>query len=196
MTLSWAGGLCGLVLGTTLFASLYYLPSDPALPGKTDEVRSRLEELRSDRDKAKAQYAQAMGELSAAEENHRRLADLLKEKQCQESRQYRRQQLCKRNWKALRSQEFEKFLEEVFRELGYIVEMTRVTGDQGADLLVSKDGRRIAIQVKGYLHSVGNEAVQEAFFATAYYKCGACAVVTNSRFTSGPGTRRKRAAAY
>ena len=85
----------------------------------------------------------------------------------------------------MRSHEFEKFLEEVFRELGYAVEMTRVTGDQGADLLVSKDGHRIATQVKGYLHSVGNEAVQEAYFATAYYKCGACAVITDSRFTSG-----------
>ena len=85
----------------------------------------------------------------------------------------------------MRSVPFENFLEEVFNTLGYVVETTRVTGDQGADLLVSTCGHRISIQVKGYFNSVGNAAVQEAFFGTAFYKCEACAVITNSVFTAG-----------
>ena len=185
ITQSWTGGLCGLALGAAAFACLFYLPSDATLPGNAEKVRSRLTELQSDGDQARRWLSDAMAQLQAVGERHRRLAELLKAKQHRESQQYRRQQLCARNWKALRSQDFERFLEEVFRELGYVVEMTRITGDQGADLLVSRHGHRIAIQVKGYLHSVGNDAVQEAYFGTVYYKCEACAVITNSRFTSG-----------
>lgn len=88
-----------------------------------------------------------------------------------------------RDWRSLRSIEFEKFLEDVLTAQGYRVETTKVTGDQGVDLVVAKDEVRIAIQVKGYLHSVGNEAVQQAYAGQAHYSCQACAVITNSRFT-------------
>ena len=83
----------------------------------------------------------------------------------------------------MRSVEFEQFLEEVFQALGYQVETTKVTGDQGVDLIVSGKGRRIAIQVKGYYSSVSNSAIQEAHTGMVYYGCQACAVITNSRFT-------------
>lgn len=42
----------------------------------------------------------------------------------------------------------------------------------------------MAVQVKGSLDSVPNTAIQEAFTEMAFYKCDACAVITNSRFTS------------
>jgi restriction system protein len=41
------------------------------------------------------------------------------------------------------------------------------------------------VQVKGYRDSVPNTAIQEAFTGMAFYNCEACAVITNSRFTSG-----------
>ena len=118
-------------------------------------------------------------------EKQSRWSDYTRELDRKQSERYRRQQILKVDWKALRSVPFENFLEGVFKELQYAVETTRITGDQGTDLLVSKDGHRIAIQVKGYFNSVGNDAVQEAYFGTAYYKCEACAVITNSVFTSG-----------
>jgi len=117
-------------------------------------------------------------ELTAKSEELRQL-------ECRQSSTFRRQQLLRRDWKALRSVPFENFLEEVFRELDYVVETTKVTGDQGADLIVSKQGHRIAIQVKGYFSSVSNSAVQEAHTAKDYYRCEASAVITNSKFTSG-----------
>ncbi len=60
-----------------------------------------------------------------------------------------RRDLYRQNWKAMRDVEFEQFLEKVFLALGYLVETTATTGDQGVDLIVVKDGIRIAIQVKG-----------------------------------------------
>ena len=85
----------------------------------------------------------------------------------------------------MRGGELEQFLEKAFSELQYLVERTGRAGDQGVDLIVCKDGHRIAVQVKGYVDSVPNTAIQEAFTGMAYYGCHACAVVTNSRFTSG-----------
>jgi hypothetical protein len=88
-------------------------------------------------------------------------------------------------WRNLQAVPFEEFLAEVFREWGYQVETTKVTGDQGVDLIVSRNGARTAVQAKGYISStVGNSAVQEAFTGMKIYKCQRCAVITNSTFTS------------
>jgi hypothetical protein len=86
-------------------------------------------------------------------------------------------------WTAMRDKEFEWFLKGVFEQLGYQVEVTKASGDQGVDLIVFGGGRRIAIQVKGYANAVGNSAVQEVYAGMNYGKCQECAVITNSRFT-------------
>jgi hypothetical protein len=89
------------------------------------------------------------------------------------------------DWGRMQGVEFEKFLANVFLELGYEVETTKATRDQGVDLIISKNGRRTAIQAKGYPAStVGNSAVQEANTGMLYYDCHACGVITNSSFTS------------
>ena len=59
-------------------------------------------------------------------------------------------------------QEFEQFLAALFSKMGYRTEVTRGSGDQGVDVIASKDGTRIGIQAKCYSGSVGNSAIQEA----------------------------------
>jgi restriction system protein len=89
------------------------------------------------------------------------------------------------NWEILQGVPFEQFLELIFVEWGYEVETTKVTGDQGVDLIVKKSGLRVAIQAKGYPGStVGNSAVQEADTGMRFYRCHRSAVITNSTFTS------------
>jgi DNA repair exonuclease SbcCD ATPase subunit len=88
------------------------------------------------------------------------------------------------DWRSMRSIEFEHFLQQVFEALGYTVQTTKASGDQGLDLILIAPGRRIGIQVKGYAKNVGNDAVQEAYTGMAFYKCDACAVITNSDFTT------------
>jgi Restriction endonuclease len=87
------------------------------------------------------------------------------------------------DWRPLRGIPFEEFLARIFRSLGYQVQLTKTTGDQGVDLIVTRNGRRIAVQAKGYDGSVGNDSVQQAHTGMAYYGCDGCAVITNSRFT-------------
>lgn len=101
-------------------------------------------------------------------------------------------QLIHSDWRSLRAEEFEHFLSRVFETLGYQVQLTKASGDQGADLLVTGKGRRVAVQAKGYADSVGNHSVMEVVAGMTFYQCDACAVVTNSRFTS---TAEKLAAA-
>jgi HJR/Mrr/RecB family endonuclease len=92
-------------------------------------------------------------------------------------------QLIHSDWRSLRDVDFERFLFRVFETLGYHVELTKKSGDQGADLLVTGKGEKIAVQTKGYADSVGNGAVQEIVAAMPFYHCTSCVVITNSRFT-------------
>lgn len=79
--------------------------------------------------------------------------------------------------------EFEGFLKKLYIKMGYQVEQTRLSGDQGADLVVIKFGEKTVIQAKCYSGNVGNYAVQEIFAAMNLYKAHKGMVVTNSYFT-------------
>lgn len=80
--------------------------------------------------------------------------------------------------------EFEEFLAGLFRAQGYAAKLTPTSGDYGADLILSKDGQRIAVQAKRYVGSVGVGAVQEALSGMAYYNCQAAWVITTGVFTA------------
>ena len=80
--------------------------------------------------------------------------------------------------------EFEEYLAGLFRAQGYAAELTPTSGDYGADLILSKDGQRIAVQAKRYTGSVGVQAVQEALSGKAYYQCHTAWVITTGAFTT------------
>jgi restriction system protein len=78
---------------------------------------------------------------------------------------------------------FERFLTTLFQRLGYGVEHTGRRGDYGADLVVTKDGRRIAVQAKRWSKAIGVKAVQEAVASKGMYSCVEALVVANQTFT-------------
>lgn len=80
--------------------------------------------------------------------------------------------------------EFEHFLKELFEKMGYAVENTKLSGDQGADLIVSKFGEKIAIQAKRFSDKVNNKAIQEVVASIKHYQADRGMVVTNSDFTN------------
>lgn len=79
--------------------------------------------------------------------------------------------------------QFEHYLKELFLSRGYKVKMTATTGDFGADLILSKEDRRIVVQAKRYSKAVGIKAVQEVIAAVKMYGATEAWVVTNSGFT-------------
>jgi hypothetical protein len=80
--------------------------------------------------------------------------------------------------------EFEEYLTNLFSLLGYKTENTKITGDQGIDVLVSRGKERYGIQAKFYSQPVGNSAVQEVIAGREYFKLSKGIVVTNSTFTT------------
>ena len=83
----------------------------------------------------------------------------------------------------MKGREFERFLAEFFRKQGYEVKGTPVSADQGADLLLYKEERRIAVQAKQWEAKVGNKAVHEAHVGRTFYNTYEAWVIATSAFT-------------
>jgi hypothetical protein len=79
--------------------------------------------------------------------------------------------------------EFEQFIALLFSKLGYQTEVTKASGDQGIDVILSKNGKKIGIQAKCYAGKVGNKSIQEAVAGMKYYHLDKAMVVTNNSFT-------------
>ena len=81
--------------------------------------------------------------------------------------------------------EFEYFCANLLKQKGFVdVEVTKVSGDYGIDILAEKDGVTYAIQCKRYAAPVGVKAVQEAYAGRDYYDRMVGAVMTNQYFTT------------
>ncbi|WP_163559646.1 restriction endonuclease [Halomonas sp. NO4] len=80
--------------------------------------------------------------------------------------------------------EFEHYLaERINNETTMHAEVTKGSGDQGADLIIRGKGLSAVIQSKHYSSKVGNKAIQEAFSARQYYGTGLAIVVANAGYT-------------
>lgn len=97
----------------------------------------------------------------------------------------RRLRLARRNWRYFKADEFEAFVREVFEALGYQTSSIGKAGDQGVDVIASRDGVRWAIQCKGYAGNLGNKPIQEVFAGARIHNCHRWLVITTSGFTSG-----------
>jgi len=212
LTSYWAIGIPVLVFYELALVAGVFLHSLDHSPyaDRIDELaqwmkkrRSAIEEARSDYLAARADYvareaammAGVRNEHAAATEHLARLKfirqlqdrfdaandEVKRLRAIMASRQY---QLAQRDWRSLRGVPFEQFLSEVFQSLGYVVGETKITGDQGVDLILTGKEKRIAVQAKGWSAAVGNGAIQEVYSGMAFYKCDCCVVVTNSRFTA------------
>lgn len=85
----------------------------------------------------------------------------------------------------LEGHEFEYYCADLLRKKGFIeVEVTKGSGDYGADILAEKDGVTYAIQCKCYTAPIGVKAIQEAYAGRDYYDRMVGAVLTNQYFTT------------
>jgi hypothetical protein len=79
--------------------------------------------------------------------------------------------------------EFEKWLVKLFNRLGYQSINTQKSRDQGADLILSKDGLTYVVQAKKTKQAIANSAIQQVVAAKSYYHADKTMVVATSRFT-------------
>ena len=81
--------------------------------------------------------------------------------------------------------EFEEFLKAVYINLGYDAQLTKASGDFGADLIIKKDNYSAIIQAKCYTtHKVTISAIQEIIGAKNHYRIYNALVITNNFFTT------------
>lgn len=97
----------------------------------------------------------------------------------------RHRRIAPKHFDMLEGHEFEYYCADLLRKKGFIeVEVTKGSGDYGADILAEKEGVTYAIQCKCYTAPIGVKAIQEAYAGRDYYDRMVGAVLTNQYFTT------------
>lgn len=79
--------------------------------------------------------------------------------------------------------QFETFISEILKDIGYSATTTKKSGDFGVDIIVEKNNEKVIIQTKRYTKKVSINAIQEITSAKNYYQIQDAWVVTNNYFT-------------
>ena len=87
--------------------------------------------------------------------------------------------------------QFEYFVADIMRGLGYQAQVLGGSGDQGVDVIATGRGERIAIQCKQHARRLGNKPVQEVFAGAKHHGCTKAMVVAPMGYTKGALTLAK-----
>ena len=87
--------------------------------------------------------------------------------------------------RAMSGPQFELFVADLLRAMGYKTTVLGGSGDQGVDLIVDYQGERVAVQCKNYGNPVGNKPVQEVYVGARHHGCTRAWVVAPAGFTKG-----------
>ncbi len=79
--------------------------------------------------------------------------------------------------------EYEDHCKSILENTGWKACLTKSTGDQGVDLIASRNDKRVCIQCKCYSSPVGNSAVQEVTAGKLHWHGTHAVVVSNAGFT-------------
>ena len=152
--------------------------------GSSEQAEATPKSTATDANKAGSinrQSAHIASALAHAQREHGRLSAQQQEHQ---RWQQRFGETSLRQIDALDGVAFEGYLAGLLRERGYVVEITPASGDFGADLILSRNGERTAVQAKRWRDRVGVAGVQEAIAGRDYYRCDSGWVITTSGFTA------------
>ena len=156
-----AAYICGLVVSFTLVGYVFrgigslFTPYSARLPA---DVRCCVESYL----RARTEYEQALKQAEL--ERRRRQEDY---------------------WCKLSGRDFETELARLYKLAGYAVETTPVTGDEGADLLLRKDGELIVVQCKRQDKPVGPHIVRDLHGTMHHFGAARAFLDATGGFTEG-----------
>jgi restriction system protein len=78
---------------------------------------------------------------------------------------------------------YEAYCVQILTDDGWDATTTQTSGDQGVDILATRNGKKAVFQCKFYTSLVGNAAVQEAIAGKAWASADYAFVVSNADFT-------------
>ncbi len=79
--------------------------------------------------------------------------------------------------------EFEHWVAENLKTFGWDAKATSGSGDQGIDVIATKDGKTVGLQCKLFSSPVGNKAVQEAHAGKTFHQMDVVGVISNASYT-------------
>lgn len=79
--------------------------------------------------------------------------------------------------------DFEFWVADALRLFGWEARVTQGSGDQGIDVIATRDGSSLGIQCKLYSGGIGNKAVQEAHAGKIFHGTDLAAVLSNAEYT-------------
>lgn len=122
--------------------------------------------------------------------NRREIYDLVEEK----SEAPEEEQIDSLNIDTMDGHDFEYFCASVMKKNGFdTAEVTRSSGDHGADIIATRNNVRYAVQCKRWSSAVGNKVVQDVFYAKEVYHCHVGIIITNNTFTPAAREAAKEA---
>ena len=89
------------------------------------------------------------------------------------------------NLKKISPQEFEATIARLYKKLGYQTELTPYVGDEGKDIIATKDGKKYFIECKKYCtnNKVSRPFLQKLYGAVSEHKVKKGILVTTSEFS-------------
>ena len=193
-SLSWLGFLIVSVTALVAFALLLYSPSNAMLPFETSEMEAKLGVEAARLKETVASVTELKARLATLHEHRRALA---------KSDQLQRAMLLQRNWKSLRSSEWEDYVVEICRTLGANVQRAEKSGVAPAvpqapasgargvirreptTLFVTFSPRRIAVAAVSEVNPFHAAAVRQVIDDLAQKGCDELGIITNARLTAG-----------
>lgn len=88
-------------------------------------------------------------------------------------------------WMSLSGADFERDMATLCRRLGYSVETTPASGDEGVDLVLRRRGKKIVVQCKSHKSPVGPAVVRELYGSMIASKADKAILACTGGFTSG-----------
>ena len=89
------------------------------------------------------------------------------------------------HWMSLSGIRFERELATLYGQLGFYVQSTPRSGDQGIDLVLRKHGKTTVVQCKGHKTPIGPAAVRELFGAMKASNAHSAILACTGGFTRG-----------
>jgi hypothetical protein len=88
-------------------------------------------------------------------------------------------------WRSLTGRQFEHEIAQLFSQIGHQVHVTPASGDEGIDVVLEKDGRKIIVQCKAHQNPVGPSVVRELYGAMMHANANEAILVALGGFTQG-----------
>jgi hypothetical protein len=88
-------------------------------------------------------------------------------------------------WNSLSGRQFEREVALLFSKMGYEVHLTPAVGDEGIDILLLKNGERIAVQCKAHKKCIGPHVARELYGAMVHSGIRKGIIVSAGGFSKG-----------